>query len=98
MTSVSEKRKVPLLDMRALHQPIRDELLAAVARVVDSNAFIMGADVKELEKSIAAYSHVPYAVGCASGSDALLLALMALGIGHGDVVLTTPFTFFATGG
>jgi dTDP-4-amino-4,6-dideoxygalactose transaminase len=98
MTSVSEKRKVPLLDMRALHQPIREEVLAAVTRVIDSNGFIMGEDVKQLEKSIAAYSHVPYAVGCASGSDALVLALMALGVGHGDVVLTTPFTFFATGG
>jgi dTDP-4-amino-4,6-dideoxygalactose transaminase len=98
MTSVSEKRKVPLLDMRALHQPIRDEVLAAVTRVIDSNAFIMGEDVKQLEKSIAQYSHVPYAIGCASGSDALLLAMMATGVGHGDVVLTTPFTFFATGG
>jgi dTDP-4-amino-4,6-dideoxygalactose transaminase len=98
MTSVSEKRKVPLLDMRALHQPIRDEVLAAVTRVIDSNAFIMGEDVKQLEKSIAAYSHVPYAIGCASGSDALLLAMMAVGVGHGDAVLTTPFTFFATGG
>jgi dTDP-4-amino-4,6-dideoxygalactose transaminase len=73
-------------------------VLAAVARVVDSNGFIMGEDVKQLEKSIAQYSHVPYAIGCASGSDALLLAMMALGIGEGDVVLTTPFTFFATGG
>jgi dTDP-4-amino-4,6-dideoxygalactose transaminase len=98
MTSVGEKRKVPLLDLRALHQPIREEVLAAVTRVIDSNGFIMGEDVKQLEKSIAQYSHVPYAIGCASGSDALLLAMMALGIGHGDVVLTTPFTFFATGG
>ena len=98
MTSVSEKRKVPLLDMRALHQPIREEVLAAVTRVIDSNAFIMGEDVKLLEKSIAAYSHVPYAIGCASGSDALVLALMAAGVKHGDAVLTTPFTFFATGG
>jgi len=98
MTSVSEKRKVPLLDMRALHQPIREEVLAAVTRVIDSNAFIMGEDVKLLEKAIAAYSHVPYAIGCASGSDALVLALMAAGVQHGDAVLTTPFTFFATGG
>jgi dTDP-4-amino-4,6-dideoxygalactose transaminase len=98
MTSVSEKRKVPLLDMRALHQPIREEVLAAVTRVIDSNAFIMGEDVKLLEKAIAAYSHVPYAIGCASGSDALVLALMAAGVKHGDAVLTTPFTFFATGG
>ncbi len=98
MTSVSEKRKVPLLDMRALHQPIREEVIAALTRVVDSNAFIMGEDVKLLEKAIAEYSRVPYAIGCASGSDALVLALMAAGIKHGDAVLTTPFTFFATGG
>jgi dTDP-4-amino-4,6-dideoxygalactose transaminase len=93
-----EKRKVPLLDMRALHQPIRDEVLAAIARVVDSNAFILGEDVRELEKSIAAYCDVPYAIGCGSGSDALLLALMAAGVQPGDAVLTTPFSFFATAG
>jgi dTDP-4-amino-4,6-dideoxygalactose transaminase len=93
-----EKRKVPLLDMRALHQPIRDEVLAAMARVVDSNAFILGEDVRQLEKSIAAYCGVPYAVGCGSGSDALLLAMMAAGVEPGDAVLTTPFTFFATAG
>jgi dTDP-4-amino-4,6-dideoxygalactose transaminase len=98
MTLVSEKRKVPLLDLGALHKPIRDELLAAMTRVIDSNAFILGDDVKLLEKSIAAYCHVPYAIGCASGSDALVLAMMAAGVGHGDAVLTTPFTFFATAG
>ena len=98
MTPITEKRKVPLLDLRSLHRPIRDEILAEVTRVIDSNAFIMGEDVKLLEKSIAEYSHVPYAIGCASGSDALLLALMAAGIGAGDEVLTTPFTFFATAG
>ena len=84
--------------MRALHQPIRDEVLAAIARVVDSNAFILGDAVRQLEKSIAAYCHVAYAVGCGSGSDALLLAMMAAGVEPGDAVLTTPFTFFATAG
>jgi dTDP-4-amino-4,6-dideoxygalactose transaminase len=98
MTPVTGKKKVSLLDMKALHRPMRDEILAEVTRVIDSNAFIMGEDVKLLEKSIAEYSGVPYAVGCASGSDALLLALMAAGVGHGDAVLTTPFTFFATAG
>ena len=98
MTPVSGKKKVSLLDMKALHRPMRDEILAEVTRVIDSNAFIMGEDVKQLEKSIALYSGVPYAIGCASGSDALLLALMAAGVGHGDAVLTTPFTFFATAG
>ena len=84
--------------MRALHQPIRDEVLAAMTRVVDSNAFILGEDVKQLEKSIAAYCQAAYAVGCGSGSDALLLAMMAVGVEPGDAVLTTPFTFFATAG
>ena len=93
-----EKRKVPLLDLESMHLPIREELLAAMARVVDSNAFILGEDVRQLEKSIAAYCRVPYAVGCGSGSDALLLAMMAAGIGPGDAVVTTPFTFFATAG
>ena len=98
MTPVSQKKKVPLLDLGALHKPIREEVLAALTRVVDSNAFIMGDEVKQLEKSIAAYSRVPYAIGCASGSDALVLALMAAGVRPGDAVLTTPFTFFATAG
>jgi dTDP-4-amino-4,6-dideoxygalactose transaminase len=98
MVPVTEKRKVALLDMRALHRPVRDEILAEVTRVIDSNAFIMGEDVKLLEKSIAGYIGVPYAIGCASGSDALLLALLAAGVGPGDAVLTTPFTFFATAG
>jgi dTDP-4-amino-4,6-dideoxygalactose transaminase len=93
-----EKRKVPLLDMRALHQPIRSEVLAAMTRVVDSNAFILGEDVRLLESAIAAYCHAMYAVGCGSGSDALLLAMMALGVESGDAILTTPFTFFATAG
>lgn len=89
---------MPLLDLEGLHRPIRDEVLAAIARVVDSNRFILGEDVKRLEESIAAYCGVPYAVGCGSGSDALLLALMAAGVERGDAVLTTPFTFFATAG
>jgi dTDP-4-amino-4,6-dideoxygalactose transaminase len=93
-----EKRKVPLLDLRALHQPIREELMAAMARVVDSNAFILGEDVRQFEKSVAAYCDTTYAIGCGSGSDALLLAMMAAGIEPGDAVLTTPFTFFATAG
>jgi len=92
------ERKVPLLDLRALHQPVRDEILAEMTRVVDSQAFIMGADVKALEKSIAEYCAVPYAIGCASGSDALMLALLAAGVKPGDSVATTPFTFFATAG
>ena len=85
-----------MLDLGALHRPIRDEVIAAMTRVIDSSAFIMGEDVRLLEREIAAYCRVPFAAGCASGSDALLLALMAAGIGPGDQVLTTPFSFFAT--
>src|ERR1019366_5876776 len=98
LNSPLEKRKVPLLNLSALHAPIRDEIVAEMVRVVDSQKFIMGNDVKELERLIAQYSGVQFAVGCASGSDALLLALMAAGIGPGDRVLTTPYTFFATAG
>ena len=92
------ERKVPLLNLRALHQPMRDEILAQIARVVDSQAFIMGEDVKALESSIAEYCRAPYAIACASGSDALLLALLALDLKPGDRVATTPFSFFATAG
>lgn len=84
--------------MGALHRPIRQEVLAAMERVVDSNAFILGEDVRQLEKSIAQYCQTVHAVGCGSGSDALLLAMMAAGVGPGDAVIATPFTFFATAG
>src|SRR5260370_31003903 len=97
-TITTASKKIPLLDLRALHAPIREEVLAEIARVVDSNAFIMGEDVKLLEKSTADYCAVPFAIVCASGSDALFLALRAKDVKHGDEVITTPFTFFATGG
>jgi dTDP-4-amino-4,6-dideoxygalactose transaminase len=92
------QKKVPLLDLQAQHSQIRDEVLAEIVRVVDSQKFILGEDVKRLEEEIAAYCGCRYAVGCASGSDALVLALMALGVGPGDEVLTTPYSFFATAG
>lgn len=91
-------RAIPLLNLRAQYQAIREEVMAAMARVVDSQQFILGEEVRELEKEIAAYCGTQYAIGCASGSDALYLALLALGIGQGDEVLTSPFTFFATAG
>ena len=90
--------QVPLLDLGAQLRPIREEVLAAVARVVDSQNFVLGEEVQCLEEQLAAYCGARYAVGCASGSDALLLALKALGIGAGDEVLTVPYTFFATAG
>ena len=96
--STAVVKQVPLLDLKAQHAQIRDEVLAAVIRVIDSQKFILGEEVQALEKEIAAYSNAKFAIGCASGSDALLLALMAAEIGHGDRVITTPFTFFATAG
>ncbi len=96
-TTISQKQ-VPLLDLQAQHQTIREEILSEIVRVVDSQKFILGDDVKKLEQEIAPYCSSKHAVGCASGSDALMLALMALDIKPGDEVLTTPYSFFATAG
>src|SRR5262244_3717472 len=89
---------VPLLDLRAQHETIRADISAAIASVVEPQLFILGAPVERLEREVAALSHTKYAIGCASGTDALLLALRALDVGPGDEVITTPFTFFATAG
>src|SRR5688500_7963332 len=89
---------VPLLDLRAHHATIRDEMLAAVTQLVDAQTFILGAPVDAFEADVAKVSHVAHAIGCASGTDALLLAFKALDIGRGDEIITTPFTFFATAG
>ena len=89
---------VPLLDLLAQHALIRDVVVPAMMKLVDEQAFILGAPVARLEREIATLSGTRYAVGCASGTDALLLAFRALGIGRGDEVITTPFTFFATAG
>src|SRR5499427_3422172 len=89
---------VPLLDLRAQLATIRDEVTAAMTDVVDSQLFILGQRVEELERQVAHLSHTKHAIGCASGTDALLLALRALDCGPGDEVITTPFTFFATAG
>jgi dTDP-4-amino-4,6-dideoxygalactose transaminase len=97
-TSVTAGRRVPLLDLTAQHRAIREEALAAVTAVIDSQKFIMGEEVAQLEREIASYSQAAHAVGCASGSDALFLALLALDVKAGDEVLTTPYTFFATAG
>ncbi|TAN63649.1 DegT/DnrJ/EryC1/StrS family aminotransferase [bacterium] len=90
--------KVPLLDLSAQYRKIRKEALRGVVSVCDSQHYILGANVAALESEIATYCGAKYAVGVASGTDALLLALMAAGVGHGDKVITTPFTFFATAG
>jgi len=97
-TPVTAKRRVPLLDLTAQHRAIREEALAAVTAVIDSQKFILGEEVVQLEREIASYCQAPHAVGCASGSDALFLALLALDLKASDEVLTTPYTFFATVG
>ena len=89
---------VPLLDLKAQHAAIKDAVVAEMLRVVDDQAFILGPAVERLERAVAELSHVKHAIGCASGTDALLLAFRALDIGRGDEVVTTPFTFFATAG
>jgi dTDP-4-amino-4,6-dideoxygalactose transaminase len=89
---------VPLLDLKAHHQPLRKDLLAALEQVLDKNNFILGNEVTELEEKIAAYCQVRYGVGVSSGTDALLAALMALDIKSGEEVITTPLSFFATVG
>jgi len=90
--------QVPLLDLKAQYATIRDEVLAAVSEVLESQRCIGGPKVAELEKNIAVVSDCKYAVGASSGTDAILNSLMSLDIGHGDEVITTPFTFFATVG
>lgn len=97
MTAVCD-RQIPLLDLKAQYASIRNEVIPAILRVVESQQFILGEEVDQFEQEIASYSATKYAVGCGSGTDALLLALMALDIGPGDEVLTVPFTFFATAG
>src|SRR5918911_3254366 len=97
-TTTATKMQVPLLDLRKQHEELRDELREAVGRVLDSQQFILGEDVRLLEQELAAYTRARHAVGCGSGSDALLLALLALDIREGSEVVTTPFTFFATAG
>ena len=90
--------KVPLLDLRAQYTTLKEEILAVTREVYESQQFILGPKVKELEEKIAAYCGCSHAVGVSSGTDALLIALMTAGLGQGDLVVTTPFTFFATVG
>jgi dTDP-4-amino-4,6-dideoxygalactose transaminase len=92
----AESQGVPLIDMARQYAPLKQEIEAALSRVCDSGQFVLGPEVKLLEQELAAYCRSHQAVGCASGSDALLLALMACGIGPGDEVIMPSYTFFAT--
>jgi dTDP-4-amino-4,6-dideoxygalactose transaminase len=88
---------IPLFDLKPQYSSVNADVRAALARILDSQQFVLGPEGRSLEAEMARYCQTKFAVGCASGSDALLLALMSLRIGSGDEVITTPFTFFATG-
>src|SRR5712672_3007203 len=92
------REPVPLLDLKAQFAPLREEILAAIARVCDSQRFIMGPEIDGLEHELSAMLGVRHAVAVSSGTDALLLALMALGITRGDEVITSAYSFFASAG
>jgi dTDP-4-amino-4,6-dideoxygalactose transaminase len=98
MAIKSGVQSIPLLDLTRQYQLLREPIQAALARVIESQRFILGAAVEHFEKRYAAYCGTRFAIGCGSGTDALELALMAANIGSGDEVLTVPFTFFATAG
>lgn len=98
MSRPTEPISVPALDLKAQYTTIRGEVERAVRDVIESQHFILGPEVSSLEAEVAGYSGARHGIGCASGSDALLLPLLAIGVGPGDEVITSPYTFFATGG
>jgi dTDP-4-amino-4,6-dideoxygalactose transaminase len=98
MSGPAKPIAVPVLNLRAQYEAIRAEIEPVVRRLIESQMFVMGPEVEALETELAAYCGVARAVGCASGTDALLLPLLARGIGPGDEVITTPYSFFATAG
>jgi dTDP-4-amino-4,6-dideoxygalactose transaminase len=94
----SSARPIPMQDLKAQYRTLAPQIEEAVRRVFDSQQFILGPEVEAFEQELADYLGVPCAIGVASGSDALLLPLLAMGIGAGDEIITSPYTFFATGG
>ena len=94
----TQVRAVPLLDLKAQYNTIREEIRAAVDRVLESQYFILGPEAAALEEEIAAYSQCEFGIGVSSGTDAILVALMAIDVQPGDEIITTPYTFFATAG
>jgi len=98
MSGTPKSVKVPALDLRAQYQTIRDEIEPVVLGLFESQMFVLGPEVEKLEAELAAFCGVARGIGCASGTDALLLPLIALGVGPGDEVITAPYTFFATAG
>ncbi len=98
ISASSPSEPVPFIDLVAQYQTIRDEVKEAVDQVFETQSFVLGEQVEQLEAEIAEYCDARHAIGCASGTDALILSLLGLGIGPGDEVITSPFTFFATAG
>ena len=89
---------VPLLDLRLQYAQVKDDVQRRMSALCDSQQFILGAPVEELESAVRDYTGCGHAIGASSGTDALLALFMAMGIGRGDAVITTPYTFFATAG
>ncbi len=89
---------IPMLDLKAQYASLRDDILSAIERVMESQHFILGPEVEALEREIAAYSQCQFGIGVSSGTDALLVALMAIGVQPGDEIITSPYSFFATAG